>query len=499
MTSVLLAIDWSLIGIKTFQFILSFSILVTLHELGHYLAAKIFGCRVESFYLFFNPWFTLAAFKKVKNKWRSKFFFQNPPDGEEVVMENGKKGIKKFDLDTLKEDDWRKYPENTEYGIGWLPLGGYVKIAGMIDESMDKEQMKQPAKPWEFRSKPAWQRLIIMLAGVIVNVILGYFIYSMMLWKWGEEYLPTKELTYGIAADSTAERIGFRDGDKIISVDGKEYERFNDINKHLLLRKTDKVTVDRNGQKVEVAIPDNIAKTLIANKNVNFVSARIPNVTLEKVIDTLPAGKAGLLAGDKIVGSDSFRFEYNDQVREFISNNAGKTVPLTIQRGTDTTVINTPVSKDGTIGVVFNSAKMNQFFNTNKIDYNFFQALAAGFPKTWETLEDYWLQLKLIFGGKVAAKDSVGSLITIGSIFPDTWDWARFWSLTAFFSLVLAFMNILPIPALDGGHAMFTLYEMITGRKPSDKFMEVAQTIGMILLFGLMIFALGNDILRLFR
>ncbi len=499
MTAVLLAIDWSLIGIKTFQFILSFSILVTLHELGHYLAAKIFGCRVESFYLFFNPAFTLAAFKKVKNKWRSKFFFKNQPDGEEVVLENGKKGIVKPDPESLPDNDWRKYPHNTEYGLGWLPLGGYVKIAGMIDESMDKEQMKQPAKPWEFRSKPAWQRLIIMIAGVVVNILLGYFIYSMMLWKWGEEYLPTKELTYGIAADSVAEKIGFRDGDKILSVDGKEYEKFNDINKHLLLRKTQNVTVDRNGQTVNVAIPEDIAKTLIGTKNLNFISPRIPNVALQKVVDTLPAGKAGLTTGDKIIAADSVAFQFNDQVREYIKSQAGKTTSLLVQRADDTLTVNTPVSSEGTIGVLFNTSEMNNFFTYTKINYNFFQSLSAGVGKTWETLEDYWLQLKLIFGGKVAAKDSVGSLITIGSIFPDTWDWARFWSLTAFFSLVLAFMNILPIPALDGGHAMFTIYEMITGRKPSDKFMEVAQTIGMIILLGLMVFALGNDILRLFR
>ncbi|MCU7693134.1 RIP metalloprotease RseP [Haoranjiania flava] len=450
---ILLAIDWPIVGIKTLQFLLSFSILVALHELGHFVAAKIFGCRVDKFYLFFDPWFSLFK-KKI---------------GETI------------------------------YGIGWLPLGGYVKIAGMVDESMDKEQMKQPPKPYEFRSKPAWQRLIIMLAGVIVNLWLGFFIYSMILWNWGDQYLPTSEVKYGIATDSVAKSIGFKDGDKIVSIDGKQYEKFRDINKHLLLRKTHHVTVDRNGGQVNIPIPDNIAKTLIATKNVNFITPRVPLLPIEKVLDTASAAKAGIKSGDKIVAANGQTFQYDNEVRNFIKSHKGDTASLTVLRGADTLNINTPISTDGTLGVYFSVPELEKFFTMKKLSYNFFESIPAGYTKTWETLEDYWLQIKLIFGGKVAAKDSVGSLITIGSIFPATWDWQSFWSLTAFFSLVLAFMNLLPIPALDGGHALFCLYEMITGRKPSDKFMEVAQTVGMILLFGLMIFALGNDILRLFR
>lgn len=499
MTFTLLAIDWSLIGFKTLQFILSFSILVTLHELGHYLAAKYFGCRVDSFYLFFNPWVSVAAFKRIKNKWRAKFFFKNQSEGEEIVQENGKKLIKKPDPESLPEGDWRKYKKNTEYGIGWLPFGGYVKIAGMVDESMDKAQMRQPAKPWEFRSKPAWQRLIIMLAGVIVNILLGYFIYSMMLWKWGEEYLPAKELKYGIAADSLAQKIGFKNGDKIIAVDGKEYEKFADITKHLLLRKTDEITVDRGGSQVQIPIPADIAKTLISTKNLNFIAPRMPNVPVKVVADSLPAAQAGFKVGDKIVRINDTILTFNDEVRNFIKAHSGSTLKIDVLRNNDTLAVPVQVSDNGTIGVAFDTEAMTGYLNTKTVHYNFLQAIPGGWYKTKETIEDYWLQLKLIFGGKVKAKDSVGSLITIGSIFPETWDWPRFWSLTAFFSLVLAFMNVLPIPALDGGHALFCIYEMITGKKPSDKFMEVAQTVGMIILFGLMIFALGNDVLRLFR
>lgn len=494
---ILLAIEWDVVGIKTLQFILSFSILVTLHELGHYVAARVFGCKVDKFYLFFDPWFSLFSMKKINGKWQYKFLSKNQPDSKEVIVDGKKKQVP-IDIDTLPDGDWRKEVNNTKYGIGWLPMGGYVKIAGMIDESMDKEQLKKPAQSWEFRSKPAWQRLIIMLAGVIVNVLLGFFIYAMMLWHWGEEYLPTQALKYGISADSIAQSIGFKDGDKIVNVDGKEIIRFKDVTKRLLLYKTNYVTVERNGQLAQIAVPADITKTLIKHKNLNFIAPRVPMSSLALVVDTLPAGKAGLKKGDKIVAANGILFTFTDEAKTFFSQHKDELVQLSVLRNTDTVHMPLKISDQGTIGVVFDVASSEKIFDVVKKEYSFFESIPAGVEKTKETLQDYWLQLKLIFGGKVAAKDSVGGLISIGNIFPAVWDWQAFWALTAFFSIVLAFMNILPIPALDGGHALFCVAEMITGRKPSEKFMEVAQTVGMILLLGLMVFALGNDILRLF-
>ncbi len=447
----LLAINWAEAGIKAGQFVLSFSIIVVLHEMGHFLPARWFKCRVEKFYLFFNPWFSLFK-KKI---------------GE------------------------------TEYGLGWVPFGGYVKIAGMIDESMDKEQLKQPAQPWEFRSKPAWQRLIIMLGGVTVNLMLGFLIYACMLWYWGESYVPTNKFTYGIATDSLAQSIGLRDGDMIKSVDGEYIDRFNKIPLKVVLGGAKTMVVERAGKDQTIHIPDDFAAKLIHYKTVNFIDMRMPFVAIDSVVDTAVAGKIGLRKGDKILAVNNQPVPFYHEFRKMVQTSKNKTIALEVARGADTLHLSAPIGANGQIGLYPASAK--DHFEIREIHYGFFQAIPAGFKKSIETLEGYWLQLKLIFSGKVNTNESLGSVISIGKMFAPEWDWMQFWSLTAFFSLVLALMNILPIPGLDGGHALFTIIEMVSGRKPSEKFLEYAQMGGMVLLLGLMAYALGLDIFRVFK
>jgi regulator of sigma E protease len=447
----LLAINWSEVGIKAGQFVLSFSIIVVLHELGHFIPARIFKCRVEKFYLFFNPWFSL----------------------------------------------WKKKIGQTEWGIGWIPFGGYVKIAGMIDESMDKEQLKLPPQPWEFRSKPAWQRLIIMVGGVIVNLILGFMIYAMMLWYWGEEYVPTNKFSYGIYTDSLAQSIGLRDGDKIASVDGEYIERFNKIPLKVILSGAKTLQVERNGQVTDIDVPDDFAGKLIRFKDVNFIGARVPFVRVDSVVPNSAAEKAGLRKGDKVLsinGASSAWF--HEFVRQIVKNR-GKTLSLLVDRAGESLTIPVTVPKKEGIGV-YNVDPKN-LLEVKTVHYSFADAIPAGLNKSMETLQSYWLQLKLIFSGKVKTSESLGSVFSIANMFAPEWDWESFWAMTAFFSLVLALMNILPIPALDGGHALFTIIEMVTRRKPNEKVIEYAQMAGMVLLLGLMTYALGLDIFRIFK
>ncbi|ULQ53300.1 RIP metalloprotease RseP [Flavihumibacter fluvii] len=447
----LLAINWAEAGVKAGQFILSFSIIVILHELGHFLPARWFKCRVEKFYLFFNPYFSLFK-KKI---------------GE------------------------------TEYGLGWIPFGGYVKIAGMIDESMDKEQMKLPPQPFEFRSKPAWQRLVIMLGGVTVNLVLGFLIYACMLWYWGESYVPTNKFTYGIATDSLAQSIGLKDGDKVLRVDGEYFDRFNKIPLKVVLGGAKTIEVERNGQPVTITIPEDFAAKLIHFKTINFIDMRMPFLAIDSVVDTAAAGRAGLRKNDRILSVNGTPVPFYHEFRKQIQASKNKDVQLVVARDNDTLNLTAKIGAAGTIGLYPVSAKDK--FEIKEINYGFFEAIPAGLKKSVETLEGYWLQLKLIFSGKVNTNESLGSVISIGKMFAPVWDWQQFWSLTAFFSLVLALMNILPIPGLDGGHALFTVIEMVSGRKPSEKFLEYAQMAGMVLLLGLMAYALGLDIFRLFK
>lgn len=435
--------------VKAAQLLLSLSILVIFHEFGHFIAAKVFKTRVEKFYLFFNPWFSLFKFKK----------------GE------------------------------TEYGMGWLPLGGYVKISGMIDESMDKEAMQQPPQPYEFRSKPSWQRLIIMLGGVTVNILLAFAIYIGMMWIWGEQYLPTSEVKYGIVADSVAQEMGLRNGDKILSVDNQPVEDFFKIPGRIILDKAQTIQVERNGKKMDVNIPEGFVARLLKHQSPDFINARMPFV-IAGFSDESVAKQSGVKEGDKVIGINDTLVEYFDQFRALIPNYKGQEISLKVLRGADTLSFAMAIPETGVIGAKPNPAS---HFNFKVKEYTFLAAIPAGFNRTIKGVADYLKQLRLIFSPEVKAYESVGGFITIGKIFPGTWDWAAFWGLTAFLSIMLAILNVLPIPALDGGHVMFLMYEMITGRKPSDKFMEYAQIVGMVLLFGLLIFANGNDIVKLFR
>ncbi|MDZ7743539.1 MAG: RIP metalloprotease RseP [Bacteroidota bacterium] len=437
--------------IKILQLLLSLSILVVFHEMGHFLAAKIFKTRVEKFYLFFNPWFSIFKFKK----------------GE------------------------------TEYGMGWLPLGGYVKISGMIDESMDKEQMKKPPEPWEFRSKPAWQRLIIMLGGVIVNVILAMVIYIFMLSIWGEQYLPTSEANkYGITVDSLAYEMGLRNGDKILSIDGQEIEDFSKVPVTLILEEAKSIQVTRKGKNINLDIPKGTLGKLVKKKTPEFISVGFP-FEVSKFTEDSPAEKAGIQINDKIIGINGKEILYFVEFVQEIPKYKDTTAIITIARNSDTLDIPVNVSKKGTIGAYRKDIK--EYFTFREKNYNFFEAIPAGAMKAYKGIGDYLKQLKLLFSPEVKAYESVGGFITIGSIFPSTWDWQQFWRLTAFLSIMLAILNVLPIPALDGGHVMFLFYEIIAGRKPSDKFMEYAQVAGMIILFALLIWANGNDVIRLFK
>ena len=448
----LLAINWASVGLQAGQLILSLSILVIIHELGHYLTAKWFKCRVEKFYLFFDPWFSLLK-KKV---------------GE------------------------------TEYGIGWLPLGGYVKIAGMIDESMDKEQMKKPAEPWEFRSKPAWQRLIIMVAGVTMNILLAFFIYSMILLVWGERKVPVSSMKYGLAfRDSLMFDLGFKNGDKILAVNNQPVEDYTDIVKKLILG--NEVSIERDGKLETVTLPVDLIGKLVEKKRsrMPLLEPRIP-VIVDEVADSSNAYKAGLKSGDQIIAVNSASAIFFDELKNVLENSKEQTVQVKVLRGKDTLSLPTAVTKDGTIGFYPVSAISDLdsmgILKLHITKYSVLQAFPAGVKMAGEQLQFYIDQFKKILSPETGAYKGVGGFKAMGSIFPDSgWDWETFWRITAFFSIVLAFMNLLPIPALDGGHVMFTLYEMVSGRKPSDKFLEYAQIVGMVILFGLLIYANGND------
>jgi regulator of sigma E protease len=438
------------IVVKTGQFLLSLSILVILHEMGHFFFAKLFKTKVEKFYLFFDPWFSIFKFKK----------------GE------------------------------TEYGIGWLPLGGYVKISGMIDESMDKEQLKLPAQPWEFRAKPTWQRLLIMIGGVLVNFLLAMFIYSMVLFAWGDEYLPTANVKYGIMCDSLALNAGFQNGDKIISVDSQKIEDFGKIVGHIVLNNAKSVQVDRNGELINITLPESLTRDLIKSSKIGFITPRYP-YTVGDFMKNSPAKEAGIKVGDRIVKFNDLPIKFFDEFKTEIVKHKNQSVEVGVLRGKDTMMFKINIPETGIIGVY--AGIDNDFFEYKKINYSFFASFPAGISKGFNTVSNYLKQFKLLFDRKTKAYESLGGFITIGKIFPGVWDWQAFWNLTAFLSIILAVMNILPIPALDGGHVLFLLYEIVTGRKPSDKFLEYAQIAGMVLLFSLLIYANGNDIVKLFH
>jgi len=446
--------------------LLSLTILVILHELGHFICARLFKTRIEKFYLFFNAWFSIIKLRKINNVWRARLFSKNKEDNVTDI-------------------------ENTEFGIGWIPLGGYVKISGMIDESMDLEQMKKPPEPWEFRSKPAWQRLMIMIAGVVVNFLLALGIYSMILFTWGKKYVPAENAKYGIVCDSLALEIGLKNGDKILKVDTFRIERFVDLSSHILIDNARTISVERNNDTLTINIPRNFAQRMISKKVSMLVDFSFPFV-IDSVIPGNPAQKAGLKKNDKIVAVNKIE---TPSAYEFISQLdrlKDSTVSLTVERDGSPMQISTTVTSQGKIGVAFRQA--HSFFETKKFTYGFFESIPAGINLGVETLVSYIKQFKLVFTREGAKQ--LGGFGTIGSIFPKSWDWHLFWNMTAFLSVILAFVNILPIPALDGGHVMFLMYEIIFRRKPGDKFLEYAQIAGMIILFSLLIFANFNDVWR---
>ena len=429
--------------VKAIQLLMSLSLLIVLHELGHFIPARIFKTRVEKFFLFFDVKF--ALFKK-------------------------------------------KIGETT-YGIGWLPLGGYVKISGMIDESMDKEQMLQPPQPWEFRSKPAWQRLIIMLGGVTVNLILGFLIYMMILFVWGKYTLASEDLPLGIEPTPVVSKLGFETGDQILTVNGKVLENVLEINKHFLLRDVHTVKVKRqNGETTTLSIPEDIGSQMFESGEMFPFSPVFPAI-LDSIIPNSPAASSGLLVADKILSINGVSV---NQWSDFKNNMTDESteIRLVYQRNRDIDTLSIVTASDGTLGVY---PKYDHFsFTLERLSLS--ESIVEGFNYGYWTLHDYVAQFKYIFTTKGASQ--LGGFGAIGNMFPSQWDWKGFWSSTALISIILAFMNILPIPALDGGHVMFLFYEIITGRKPNDKFMEYAQMFGFFLLLALVIYANGNDLYR---
>ncbi|MBR5898675.1 MAG: RIP metalloprotease RseP [Muribaculaceae bacterium] len=447
--------------IKAAQLVAALALLVIVHEFGHYIFARTFGIKVEKFYLFFNPWFSLF-------KWKPKEIEKLNPDG------------------TLKTT-WR----DTEYGIGWLPLGGYVKIAGMIDESMDKEQMEKPAQPWEFRSKPAWQRLLVMIGGVLFNFILAVIIYSGIAFSWGEKTIAFENASEGLDYVPAAQAVGFQNGDIPLMADGVKINA-SDRNHTMQMIEADVVTVLRGKtDTVNINIPDDFLFRL--NEEDGFFAYRVP-VYVQKVVAGDPASVAGMQEGDHIVAVGGVSTPSFTEFTPALAQNGGKETSITVDRNGQLVDLNITPTEAGKIGIQLRP--ITDIYPIEIVEYSFFESI----PKGWEigttTLASYVSSLKHLFTAEGA--QSLGGFGSIGSIFPDTWNWRSFWEIAAFLSVVLAFMNIIPIPALDGGHVLFLLYEIIARRKPSDKFLEYAQVAGMIFIFALLIFANGNDIYRFF-
>ena len=436
------------------QLLLALSILVILHECGHFFPAKWFKIRVEKFYLFFDPWFSVV----------------------------------------------KKQVGDTEYGIGWLPLGGYVKIAGMMDESMDKEQMKLPPKPWEFRSKPAWQRLIIMIGGVVVNFLLGILIFIGVNWAWGKDFLPTSEVKYGMAFDSTMLRTGFQDGDLLLKIGDSTLTRVEPgtFLKEVLLRNARIAVVRRNGEEVKITLTEEfVAESQKGGRRKkSLMLARMP-FEIDSVAPNKPAAAAGLRKGDRIIGlADTIFTPYHSDFVKAVAPFAEKKVKVIALRGSDTLRLEITPTAEGKIGV--GPREATAFFKFGHQPFTLAQAIPQGYRDASGFLGDQLSAFAQMFRGKINAKDNLGSLISIGRMYGPVWDWERFWIMTASLSIILAFMNLLPIPALDGGYVMFLLWEVGTGKRVSDSFMEKAITVGFFLMLGLMVLALGLDISRLF-
>ena len=433
--------------IKVVQLFMSLSLLVAIHEFGHFIVARIFGIRVEKFYIFFDPWFSLFKFKR----------------------------------------------GDTEYGLGWIPLGGYVKIAGMIDESMDTEQMKQPEQPWEFRAKPAWQRFLVMIAGVVMNLVLAFMIYCGISYTWGSSYLANDDVKWGYNFNTTAEQMGFVDGDKIISIEGESIDNVTEILNALVISDGDRtVVVERDGLQQQFTIPYQQLVDMRNNEEFkDLYSPIVPMIVGD--VQAEAAREAGLMANDQIVGVGGIEAIEAERVMELLGEWKGQSTTLDIIRNGGKMQITVPVNEEGKVGF-----QIGQPFELRTRHYSLLESIPAGARLTIKQLKGYWQQLKMIVQPKTEMYKSLGGFISIGSIFPGEWNWLSFWNTTAFLSIILAVMNIIPIPGLDGGHSLFTLWEMITRRKPSDKFLEIAQYVGLFILLILLVYANGNDIYRFF-
>lgn len=435
--------------IKASQLVLSLAILIVLHEFGHFIPARIFKTRVEKFFLFFDPWFAL----------------------------------------------YKKKVGDTTWGIGWLPLGGYVKIAGMIDESMDKEQMAKEPEEWEFRAKPAWQRLIIMLGGVTVNLILGILIFIMVMFVWGSEYLPNENVKYGIAlGDSTLYEAGLREGDKIITVGEKAPKDLGEAGTLILIDGERSIKVNRNEEEVTIDLPDDMSQKIMGSGKKVIFAPRFPVVIKDLPKKATNASKAGLQANDSIVRINNKSVPFFNAFSKELQAHADQEVKVVFYRDGTLDSLQVDVTSDGKLG--FMPKPPGEFLDFKHVDYSFTESIPAGFSKAMETLTKYVKSLGLVFTKEGASQ--LGGFGAIGGMFSPTWDWHSFWLLTGFLSIILAFMNILPIPALDGGHVMFLLYEIISGRKPPEKFMEYAQIVGMVLLLALLLYANLNDVFKAF-
>lgn len=430
------------------QVLLGLSILIILHELGHFMAARLFGIKVEKFFLF-------------------------------------------FDINDIKLFSFKK--RDTEYGVGWLPLGGYVKIAGMIDESLDTNALKQPPQPWEFRSKPAWQKLIVMIGGVTVNLFLGIGIFAIITYLFGESYVPMNQVKYGIVASEQAKELGLQTGDNILSVNGKAVERFSDVaNLKIFLENNVVITVERNGQVIDIPVPPDFLNKISKLKDYNFIGIR-QTFYVKDIVQGSNAWKAGLLPGDIIIEAAGIPIQFFDEFKEALNNNSGKEMPVAVMRNDEKINLAVLVDEKGLIGIALGFEELNEEI----IRYGIFESIGRGTYRAFETLALNIKGMGKIIRGEISASDNLTGPVGIAKVYGGTWDWQKFWILTGVLSIVLALMNILPIPALDGGFVMFLTYEAVTGKKLSDKFMENTQRVGMAILGALMVLIIGNDIWKL--
>ncbi len=435
--------------IKLVQFILCFSLLVFVHEGGHFLFAKLFKIKVEKFYLFFNPWFSLFKFK------------------------------------------WGE----TEYGIGWIPFGGYVSIAGMIDETKDATKLASEPQPWEFRSKPAWQRLLVMVGGVLMNIITAIVIFIFMSYSIGSSYIDSKDVKDGFAYTDIAKEIGFQDGDKILSVNGESFANINKYREAIIINDNPVVEVQRGSEIVRIQLKDTDVPKLL--KDQIIYTLRVP-LGVDSVMQNSILANAGIQPKDSIISLNGIVPKYVDELQNIVKSNVGNDVQMVYSRAGAIDTVTLSIGKDALLGIQTNGLRVQNYYKVTQVEYSFLESIPRGFVMTGDMCVSYLKQIKMIFNPETEAYKSVGSVLTMGNLFSPVWDWVYFWNITALFSVILAIMNLLPIPALDGGHVLFTIVEMVTGRRPSDKFLEIAQTAGFYILMGIMVLAMWNDIVKFF-